>query len=51
MNRGIEIEKRFAAELIKPFGENGKSPAFFPGCDAVKYGHGNEIENIFNDIP
>ncbi|NLM26603.1 MAG: hypothetical protein GX211_00290 [Clostridiaceae bacterium] len=51
MNRGIEIEKRFAAELIKPFGENGKvTPHFFPVVDAVKYGHGNEIEKIYSMI-
>jgi hypothetical protein len=38
MNRGIEIEKRFAAELVKPFGESGKvTPHFFPTVDAVKY--------------
>ncbi|NLG87936.1 MAG: hypothetical protein GX494_01760 [Clostridiaceae bacterium] len=51
MNRGIEIEKRFAAELIKPFGENGKvTPLFFPVVDAVRYGHGNEIENLYSIV-
>lgn len=44
MNRGIEIEKRFASELIKPFGENGTvTPLFFPTVDAVKYEQGKEI--------
>jgi len=51
MNRGIEIEKRFAAEIIKPFGENGiVTPLFFPTVDAVKYEHGKEISSLYSMI-
>jgi hypothetical protein len=51
MNRGIEIEKRFAAELIKPFGDNGKvTPFFFPTIDAVKYEQGNKIGSLYSMI-
>jgi len=50
MNRGIEIEKRFAAELAEPLGEDGKvTPYFFPTVDAVKYDRG-ETEILYSMI-
>lgn len=48
LNRGIEIEKRFSAELIKPFGKNGKvTPFYFPTIDAVKYDSEHEIDGLY----